>query len=218
MLLEKVAEAQHHRVAVRVEDPGFELLLGGVLQGWGYQVVADPAAAELLLADDGLPSPAGVSVVRLGGVAGSARLGLPLLLEELWALLERRFHQPQRQHLRAALDLEVGLVARNRYSEVCLDSLSDMGGRLIYSRELARGEGLLLRLAVEGRVLELDCQVIYSFPRGDGGQFELGVLFEGLAAEVRQLLRRFIVQRILQAAQARSGAGAESGLSFFQGG
>lgn len=216
MLMEMVTEAPQRRVAVRLQNPGFALLLAGVLKVWGYQVVTDPATAGLLLTDEGCQPVAGVTLVHLGGAGGNGQLELPLQLEALWALLELRFHQPQRQHIRVALSLGVGVVGRHRYDEATLQSLSDMGGRMIYPRELVRNEGLLVRVPIGNQVFELGGKVIYCFPRGDLGEFEIGIVFEGVGSEVRRIVRHYIGRQVLAGALAQAGEGAEAGLAMFR--
>jgi PilZ domain len=215
MLIEAAERTERKLVALALRDPGFAALLQAVLELWGYQVIEEAAGAGLLLTEGEGPAPAGVTLVRLGGPDRDG-LELPLDLARLWALLEQRFHQPQRQHIRIPLQLEVGLVARHRYSEARLESLSDMGGRLLYARELVRGEGVLLRLPLEERMFELDGRVIYCFPRGDGSQFEFGMVFAAVGDEVRRVLRRFIVRTLLETAGARTGLGAAAEWGFFR--
>lgn len=216
MLMEMVSEVQQRRVAVRVKETGFGLLLAGVLHVWGYQVVTDPTTAGLLLTDEGCQPVAGVTLVQLGDAGGNGQLELPLQLEALWALLELRFHQPQRQHIRVALNLGVGVVGRHRYDEATLQSLSDMGGRLIYPRELVHNEGLLVRVPIDDQLVELGGKVIYCFSRGDRGEFEIGLVFTGVGSEVRRIVRHYIGRQVLAGALAQAGEGAEAGLAMFR--
>lgn len=216
MLTELELEAGTKQVALQIETPGFARLLGAVIEFWGYAVVAESAGPGLLLVEQGGVGENALAVIRLGGASGVSRLGLPLVLAQLWAELEQRFHQPARQHLRIALDLEIETVARNRLSGARLQSLSDMGGRLLLSREMVRDEGLLLRLPIGPQVFQISARVIYSLPRGQGEGFELGVLFQGVEAEVRRMLRHFIGQQVLAAALARAGEAARPALALFR--
>lgn len=216
MLTELDFAAESQQVALRIETPGFARLLGAVIEIWGYEIVAESADPGMLLIEQGGVGEKELAAIRLGGASGVSRLGLPLVLAQLWGQLEQRFHQPARQHLRVALDLEVEVVARNRFSAARLQSVSDMGGRLILSREMVRDEGLLLRLPIGPQVFELNARVIYSLHRGQGEGFEVGVVFQRVETEARRILRHFIGQQILAAALARAGEAARSGLELFR--
>ena len=216
MLMESAFEPGLRRVAVQIETPGFARLLGGVLDLWGYEVVSEATAAGLLLVEQGGGEGEELAVLRLNGASGCTRLALPLALEALWGELEQRFHHPARQHIRVALSLAVGVVGRHRYAEATLQSLSDMGGRLLYPRELVREEGLLLRIPIDHQVFELSGKVIYCFPRGTGAEFEVGIMFQEIGGEVRQLLRQYIGRQVLAAALDRAGEGAAAGLARFR--
>lgn len=216
MLLESAFEPELRRVALQIETPGFARLLGAMLEIWGYEVVSEATDAGLLLVEQGGGAEPELAVLGLNGASGCKRLALPLALEALWVELEQRFHHPARQHIRVNLSLAVGVVGRHRYDEATLQSLSDMGGRLLYPRELVREEGLLLRLPIDHQVFELSAKVIYCFPRGAEAEFEIGLLFEGVGSEVRQVLRHFIGRQVLAAALARAGEGAAAGLALFR--
>lgn len=216
MLMESAFEPGLRRVAVQIETPGFARVLGAVLDLWGYEVVTDATAAGLLLVEQGGGEGEELAVLRLNGASGCTRLALPLALEALWGELEQRFHHPARQHIRVALSLAVGVVGRHRYAEATLQSLSDMGGRLLYPRELVREEGLLLRIPIDHQVFELSGKVIYCFPRGTGAEFEVGILFQEVGVEVRQVLRQYIGRQVLGGALAKAGVGADAGLAMFR--
>lgn len=216
MLTELDFDAESKQVALQVETPGFARLLGAVIEIWGYEVVAADADPGMLLIEQGGEGEKELAAIRLGSASGVSRLGLPLVLAQLWAQLEQRFHQPARQHLRVALELEVEVVARNRFSAARLQSLSDMGGRLVLSREMLRDEGLLLRLPIGPQVFQISARVIYSFHRGGGEEFEIGVLFQGVEAEVRRILRQFIGRQVLVAALTRAGEDTRPALELFR--
>lgn len=216
MLSELVFEAESKQVALQIETPDFARLLEAVLEVWGYAVVPESCEPGMLLIEQGGAGEKELAVIRLGSASGVTRLSLPLVLAQLWAQLEQRFHQPARQHLRVALDLEVEVVARNRFCAARLQSLSDMGGRLVLDRELVRDEGLLLRLAIGPQVFQIGARVIYALHRSDGEHFEIGMLFPGVEAGVRQALRHFIGQQILAAALARAGEPGRGGLELFR--
>lgn len=215
MLMELEFEAEAKRVALQLETPGFSQLLEAVLEVWGYQVVAPSADPGMLLVEQGGVGEKELAVIGLGSASGVTRLGLPLMLAQLWAQLEQRFHHPARQHLRTALDLEVEVVARHRLSGARLQSLSDLGGRLLLSREMVRDEGLLLRLPIGEQVFQLNARVIYGLQRC-GEDFEVGVFFPGVETEIRRVLRHFVGQQILAQALIRAGEGARPGLELFQ--
>ncbi len=216
MLLGTGYETELRRVAIELETPGFRQLLCALLELWGFHLVSDTSAAGMLLVEQRGGEPAGVTLIRLGETHGSRHLPFPLALEDLWLELEQRFHRPPRQHIRTAVDLEVGLVARHRYGEARLESLSDMGGRLYFGRELARDEGVRLRLPIDAQVFEFGAKVIYSFPRGEESGFELGLLFEGVSGEIRQAIRNYVRRQVMAAALAVGGADAEQGMGFFR--
>jgi hypothetical protein len=198
MLLDRIDDApEKRRIALRIGNRGLQAVLGAILREWRYQVVVD-GPCELILADEGVrPSSNEESVLRLGALGP---LSFPLSLETLWQALESHFHVPPRLYLRIALpqDLEVRQGLRR---EVCpLVSISSLGGRFEYPREVARGEELELRLQLGKAPLTFGARVIYAIPRGEWKKYPdyyVGVVFDR-QEEKQKTLRAFIARSYLE--------------------
>jgi hypothetical protein len=222
MLTGTLPKPSEKRLCLFVRNEPFRLVLAGLLGEWRYSLQENPAAADLLLAEDGAPAPEdGAPVLWLARSCheGRDRLALPLSLEELWAELESRFHTTPRSHIRINPDLPADLEVRNMKDEVRIVSLSEMGGRFDFNRELAPGEELVLGLTIARRRLKLSGRVIYVVPRGDldrSGKAQTGVIFDHSDKSLRKVLHDFVIQTYLE--RVRAGMDAPifmEGLSHF---
>ena len=222
MLTGILSKPPEKRLCLLVRNESFRLVLAGLLGEWRYSVQKNPAAADLLLAEDGFPVPEdGAPVLWLtrNGYEELDRLGLPLSLEEVWAELESRFYKPARSRIRIKLVLPAILEVRNEKVEISITSLSDLGGRFDLDRELAPGEELVLVLTIARRRLRLPGRVIYVVPRGDldgSGKAQVGVIFDYRAKSLRKVLHDFIIQSYFE--RVRAGMAAHifmEGLSHF---
>lgn len=198
MLFDRIDDApEKRRIALRIGNRGLRAVLGAILREWRYQVVTD-GPCELILTDEGdHPSADEGPVLRLGA---PGFLAFPLSLEALWQALAFRFHVPPRRTLRIALPLDIGVRQGNR-TEVCsLVSISSLGGRFGYPREVARGEELELRLQLGEAPLTIGARVIYAIPRREWRNcpdFYVGVVFDR-QEEKQKILRAFIVRSYLE--------------------
>ncbi|WP_027715329.1 PilZ domain-containing protein [Desulfuromonas sp. TF] len=222
MLIGTLPKPSENRLCLFVRNESFRLVLAGLLGEWRYSVQKNPAAADLLLAEDGSPVPEdGAPVLWLTRTRCEEqdRLGLPFSLEELWTELERRFYKPARSRIRIRLALPATLEVRNETVEISITSLSDLGGRFDLDRELAPGEELVLGLTIARRRLKLSARVIYVVPLGDldrSGKAQIGVIFDYRARSLRKVLHDFVIQTYLE--RVRAGMDAPvfmEGLSHF---
>ena len=208
MLIGTLPRSPEKRLCLFVPNEPFRLVLAGLLGEWRYSLQENPAAADLLLAEDGAPAPEdGAPVLWLARSCheGRDRLALPLSLEELWAELESRLHTTPRSHIRINPDLPADLEVRNIKDEVRIVSLSEMGGRFDFNRELAPGEELVLDLSIARHRLKLSCRVIYVVARGDlegSGKAQIGVIFDYRDKSLRKVLHDFIIRSYLERVQA----------------
>lgn len=211
------------RIAILARSKALEALLRGLLMQWNYTLLEEPADDAVLLAEEGCLPPQGhgdVLWLTRSRYEGSQRLSLPLVLEELWRKLESRYHKPPRNHIRISLQLPAVVQIRDECTPIQIVSLSDLGARFDFPRELVRGEQLLLQTMLDGEKLVLEGGVIYVVPRGDlkeTGQSEIGMIFDRTPQETRQRVREQILCRYL--ALARLQIPEElfcQGLEFFQ--
>jgi hypothetical protein len=198
MLLDRIDDApEKRRIALRIDNRGLQALLGAILREWRYQVVID-GPCELILTDEGIhPSADEGPALRLGA---TGPLSYPLSLEALWQALESRFHVPPRRNLRISLPLDIGVRQGSR-REVCpLVSLSPLGGRFEFPREVARGEELEVVLPIGEAPLTFGARVIYAIPRGEWRNcpdYYVGVVFDR-QEEKQKTLRAFIDRSYLE--------------------
>lgn len=198
MLLDRIDDApEKRRIALRIGNRGLQAVLGAILREWRYQVVVD-GPCELILTDEDVhPSADEGPVLRLGA---PGPLSFPLSLEALWQALEFRFHVPPRRNLRIALPLDIGVRQGGRREVCSLISLSPLGGRFEFPREMAPGEELELRLPIGEAPLTIGGRVIYVIPRGEWRNcpdYCVGVVFDR-REEKQKTLRAFIVRRFLE--------------------
>lgn len=211
------------RIGIIAHSEALEGLLRGLLAQWHYTVLERPVGSEVLLVEEGcLPPGDDGSVLWLTRSVdeGSNRLSLPLQLEELWRQLGRLCRNSHRNHIRIPVQLPATLRVRGEYLSIRISSLSDLGVRFDFPRELVNGEQLTLHVVLEGEGLTLVGRVIYVIPRGDAegtARSEVGMIFDRMPQEKRNRVREFIIWRHL--AQVRRQVPEPlfcQGLEFFQ--
>ncbi len=204
MLLDLRPSLTEKRLALSIRSPALEALLAALLEEWHFTLLPQPAAGTLLLAEEGSLAPeteGEIIWLTTSRYVSRQRLSLPLQLPELWSVLETRFHKPPRNHIRMAVDCEATLCCRGGRSAVHLVSLSDMGGRFVFPRELISGEELVLEYAGAEGGLELAGRVIYVLPRGEltgTNESEAGMIFDRTPAETREQVRNQIIASYLE--------------------
>ena len=218
----RISAGKDRRLAVTVRDPALSALLGTLLEEWSYEVVSRPEETSLVLLEEGLTSPApGAEVVRLARspISGRDRIALPLLVEEIWAALEPRFHRPPRAHIRIDLNRPARVSVRGELETTRIVSLSDLGTRFSLTRELVNDEVLQLEVELDGSSWRLQGRVIYVIPRGDldgSGCFDIGMLFIHPEIETRGALRAIVVRNYLERVARRLPAELfRGGLEYF---
>lgn len=187
------------KICLCLHNEGFRIFLTALLREWGFLVRTEcpPQEEELLLADGNCSSCCSHRK-RVDLTASlhpdSDAVSLPIVVEHLWRVLEKNFHLPPRQYLRLAVDLPVSMTVRGEVHPGRLSSLSPAGGRLLLPRELAVGEHVPIVLPLTQQPLHLSGKVIYvsTFPDSDN-RYDAGVLFDGIAAAEKDLLRDTII-------------------------
>lgn len=222
MLIDTFPRAQQKRLYLFIRNEAFRRVLGGILQEWRYSLLEAPTALDLVLAEDGfdLPEECGpVLWLTRSRYGERGRLPLPLSIEELWSTLESRFHKPPRNHIRINLKFSAAVVVRGERTDVNITSLSDLGGRFEFLRELAPGEEVVMHVSPAGNPLPLSGRVIYVVPRGDleaSEKTQVGVIFDHLPLETRDVLRLFIIRTYLEKVRrGMSGSIFREGISHF---
>lgn len=223
MLLESVTSLVEKRIGIITHSEGLAALLRGLLTQWNYALLDAPAADDLLLVEEGCLAPVGhLNVLWLTSsrYEGRNRLCLPLPMEELWRNVESRYHKPPRNHIRIAVQIPVAVHARGEIIPAQVASLSDLGMRFDFPRELVSGEELRLELVLDGDALSMAGRVIYVVPRGDlegTGRSEVGVIFARTPSETHTRVREHILWRYLAAVRRETPEGLfREGLKFFR--
>ena len=191
------------KISVVTSDDALTELLTLLLQSWKFEIVSQDCAETLLLAEKGSIEPAaGQDVIWLaaGETSTDNSLGLPLEVESLWRILEFRFHDPPRMHIRLALDLSAQVTIRGETSEAVLTSLSEMGCRFYYDKELVRDETVTLTLQAGNETLKIGSQVIYSIPQSatSTGEVNAGLVFHGIDRTTRGRIRTYLIYTYLK--------------------
>lgn len=191
------------KLVVRVAEPGLEELLTLLLQEWRYSVALDPDEQTTLLGEEGVCDPAPFQRaiwLNHSSYSSQGTLQIPFSIEELYALLERRFHRPPRRHLRLSAQLPALLDYGGKRWDVLISSLSDQGCRTRVPEELVRGEHVNISFDVAGVEQQCESRVIYAMQRSpsspDSG-FDAGLLFGNQTAQQREFLRDFITTNYL---------------------
>jgi hypothetical protein len=187
------------KIHLCIANEGLCLFLTALLGEWGYSVstTCPESPDELLLAEEDCACWAEhhkrINLIPSAYV-DSAHVNLPIVLEQLWWILEKHYHTPPRHHLRLAVDLPISMEIRGQEQPGRLNSLSPAGARLALPRELAVGELFPLVLPLPQQALPLTAKVIYvtTFPDSDN-HYAAGILFERISAEDKALLRDAII-------------------------
>jgi len=207
-------------VAVQTRNPTVTCLLEAVLAEWRL-VTRDPAEANVVLVERGLPAPTGSQVLWLTPMPLEVpHLKLPLCLTELYHCLEQFFFPLPRRHIRMATHVPVDLNVRNVWLVGRLISLSDSGARITCPAILPKGEPLILDFKLDSVPLRLHGEVLYDIPPGDtehNKEPQAGLLFKPIDPELRQALRAYIESYYLQRACAETGISSrDPALSWFE--
>jgi hypothetical protein len=209
LLLEPRPALREKRLALLTRNPQLQAVLAALLEEWEFRLLDQPEADDLVLAEEGCLPPAGcrnLLWLTTSRYVSRQRLSLPVSLTELWQALETRFHKPPRQHLRMGVGLEATVRCRGERTASRLVSLSDMGGRFSYPRELVNGEEVDLELALGGEPLRLAGRVIYVVPRGElhgTTETEVGVIFDRTPPETRAAVRDHLLCGCLEQVRLR---------------
>lgn len=201
---------QQRAVTVVTAGQPLARFLGALLSRWRCVLAPAPAPGTLVLLEEGCPLPPGADALYLRRSPGGDEnnLQLPLSLTALWSALERRFHSPPRRYLRKAVSLPVVAEYRQGRFDAHLSSLSEMGARILFPRELVRDEEVALGLTLTGRRWRLPGKVIYTLPKGDVSQepaTEVGVIFSPSQTEACKAIRAFVLQAYLKEVQQELG-------------
>jgi len=219
MLLDKLPRRREKRLCLLIQNAPLRQFLGSLLRQWRYELLDTPALADLILAEEGITPPAGSGpILRLArcGSAAEDRVVLPLSLEELWRVLEGRFNNHPRNHIRIQKSYPVTVRARGESFGTRISSLSDLGTRFDFGAELVNGEEIEIDLVVERRSFSLQSRVIYVVPCNSGGRFQIGLIFDRTAREIRLGLRHFIIGTFLEKVGSEIGEPAfTEGRRFF---
>lgn len=196
------------RIAVCTGSASFTQLLQLLLIDWGFTICQADDPSVLLLIENGSGSlRQGQEAVWIGSSPGDgqAEVGMPIEMESLWQILEKRFHSPPRLHIRKAVDLAATVSIREERHATHLTSLSDMGTRFISDRELVKQERVDIKLSVNGKMLECHGHVIFSMPlRHEETQaFQVGVVFHAQSEEKRDILRGILIREYLEGVRAK---------------
>jgi hypothetical protein len=192
-------QGREKRVWLQIREPALRAFLEVVLRDWKYQPCDGVVEDGLLLADEGtLEPPAKQQTVWLGQPAGTSpgELRYPLDIAAFRALLESRYHDLPRLHLRLVQEIPCQLEHHGRRVQAAIASLSDRGCRLIYGVELAREMPVRLRFDLAGQPFDLPGKVIYCVPRSDAGHhpyYDLGLLFVDQSRQQRAGLLDVII-------------------------
>jgi hypothetical protein len=223
MLEHALPRARKNRLFFLTHSQAFGALLRGVVTQWLYSPVESPETADLLLVEEGCRPPVhhdNVLWLCRARAEEDHRLSLPLSLEALWRQLGKLCLNSLRHHIRIPVSLPATLHARGETTPIQVNTLSDMGLRFAFPRELLNGEQLTVQMVLAGERLSLEGRVIYVIPRGDAegtGRSEAGVIFDRTPQERRGRIREYIVWRCLELArrQVPEPLGSQ-GLDFFQ--
>jgi len=123
------------KIHLCINNEGLCLLLTALLSEWGFSVstTCPESPDELLLAEENC-SRCAKHRKRIDLITSayfdSAHVNLPILLEQLWRVLEKHYHLPPRHQLRLAVDYPIAMTIRGQEQPGRLNSLSPAGARL----------------------------------------------------------------------------------------
>lgn len=192
---------RQRKVAIQLADTALAEMLSGLLAEWGYRT-ADMSDKDALLLSDAEEGTSLTGRDRL--CLGRGDLSFPLRLEQLWLKLEQLFHDPPRAHIRYDVNLPAEVVVRGESASSKLCSLSDMGGRFSFSRELVRGEKVSLRFELNEQSIEAFGKVIYAIHQSarDDDQLRVGMLFNVISGGDRAFIRNYLIYCYLEDVRA----------------
>ncbi|HKI50984.1 MAG TPA: PilZ domain-containing protein [Geothermobacteraceae bacterium] len=210
------------RVWLEVGRPGLKAFLEVMLREWRYLPGSEAVAGGLLLAEEGMidPPPQQETIWLSPSASASRRqLQFPIDISALYALLERRYHNPPRCHLRLSLETVCELVTADDHQPATLASISDRGCRLKFSVELARDARVELCLDLANLPTCLPGKVIYCVPRYQADHqlyYDLGLLFSAIERKLcDELLDYIIASYFTKAKRQLSAAEFNSALGCF---
>jgi hypothetical protein len=190
-------------VAIATCCDDFTEFLKILLVSWGFEICDSAREDVLLLAEEGCVEPVGgqeVIWLTRSKYQGTDRLSLPLEIENFWQTLEQRYHRPPRMHIRMAVDMDATVTVDDEAVAVRLSSLSDMGCRFSYYRELVADQQVHLALSLVEEEFRIDSRVIYShhLTAAADNNIRVGLLFRGIDKEQRDRLRACLILQYLQ--------------------
>lgn len=218
-ILKNINRHERKCVGLATRSEALHDFLAALLEEWGHLLLTFPDANAPLFAENGCSAGSGwAETLRLGPPESGqpAALDFPLSLERLWRTLESRFFEPPRVHIRIGVQMPIKLNIRNRAVDAMLVNLSDLGCRVDLPLELVRGEEPLLQLRLYKQTQIIQGKVFYVIPGNDFPEFQVGIHFERIVPENRQLLRDFIVTQYLLRVREKIPAWTfNEGLIFF---
>jgi len=213
---------EEKRVWVEIGRPGLKALLEVMLREWRYLPGSEAVAEGLLLAEAGvIDPPPQQRTIWLSPSAPASRgeLQFPIDISALYALLERRYHDPPRCHLRLSLATACELVTADDRQPATLASLSDRGCRLHSPLELARDARVELSLELANLPTCLPGRVIYCVPRYQADHqpyYDLGLLFSAIDRNsCNELLDYIVASYFIKAKRQLSADEFSSALGCF---
>lgn len=194
------------KIAIATCCDAFTDFLKSLLRHWSFEICDAGRPDVLLLAEEGCAEPAeGQRAVWLtrSKYEGTDRLSLPLSVENFWQFLEHRYHKPPRMHIRMDVELAASVVVDDETVSVTLSSLSSMGCRFSYYREMVRDQQVFLSLSLDGEALTIDSRVIYAhhLSAAADNNVRVGLLFRGIKKDLRDKLRAFLIQQFMEKVQ-----------------
>ncbi len=189
-------------IEIAVSPPVFREMMAELLTEWRYEIGGAASAGVL--------ENRGHTELRFRSHRNAqiSVLPLPLDLQTFWRLLEEEFHTPPRRYFRRSLILPILLDLGYEISEQAIKSLSELGARFDYSRELVKDQRVLLEAEVASRSINLEGRVIYAVPRKEvkgSIQMETGIVFDRLEQATRDLLRDFVLWGFLDNVSKKTG-------------
>jgi len=194
------------KIAIATCCDAFTDFLKVLLRHWSFEICDVGRPDVLLLAEEGCAEPAeGQRAVWLSRskYQGTDRLSLPLSVENFWQVLEHLYHNPPRMHIRLDVELVASVVVDDETVSVKLSSLSDMGCRFSYYREMVRDQHVFLSLSLDGEEMVIDSRVIYAhhLSAAVDNNVRIGLLFRGIQKDQRDKLRAYLVLQFLEKVQ-----------------
>ena len=203
MLRDSNRSVRAKEIAIATSCAAFTEFLKVLLSHWKFEIREVGTPDVVLLAEEGCAEPVGEQEpiwLTRSKYQGTDRLSLPLNIENFWQALEHRFHKPPRMRIRMDVELVASATVDEQTEKVVLNSLSDMGCRFSYHREMVRDQKVLLSLPVDGDELMIESRVIYShyLSATTDSDFRVGLLFQGISVDQHGKLRDYMTLRFLE--------------------